>query len=97
MNRGLQQGLNRIGKDKTAPVLGNILVKPLALPNASSEDNDVGIDEVDHMGEGSCKALFISGHGALGQRFTSIRRRHDFGTRPTFSPDAKIIRGQPGT
>jgi hypothetical protein len=78
-------------------VLGDILIEPLTPSYASAEDNDIGVDEIDDVGECPGKALFISGHGGLGQGFTPICRRHDFGPRPTLPPGAKVICGKPRT
>lgn len=91
MNGGLQLGLNCIGKDKVAPILGDISVEPITLADAASKDNHIGIDEIDDMGESPCQPLFVTGHAGLGRWIPLLRGRHDLRPRPTLPRNPKII------
>ena len=97
MDRGLQPGFDGIGKNIMTPVFGDIAIQALTLPDSPPEDNDIGVDEIDDMRERPRQTLFISGHGALGQRFPPLRGGDDLRPGSTFSPRPKIICGKPGT
>lgn len=79
------------------PVLGDIAIQSLTLPDSPTQNNDIGVDEIDDMREGPRQTLFISAHGALGQRFGPLRGGDDLWSGSTFSPRSKIIRSKPGT
>ena len=97
MDRGLQPGFDGIGKNIMTPVVRDIAIQALTLPDSPPEDNDIGVDKIDDMRERPRQPLFISAHGALGQRFPALRGGDDLWPGSTFSPRSKIIRGKPGT
>jgi hypothetical protein len=97
MNRGPQEGLNGIGKDKITPVLGHISVQPITLAHSATQNNHIGIDEVDDMGQSPGKSLFITRHGGLSQGLTPVRGRHDLRPSSSLAPSPKIVRSKSWT
>src|SRR5258708_22198378 len=76
MTRRHQRRRNVVGKHIIVPERGDAIVEPRDLADPAAEDDDVGVEQVHHGGEGAGEPVLVAGEAGLG---TGIARRRTLG------------------
>jgi hypothetical protein len=85
--------VKNVRKNVLTAAFGQILVEPLHFRQAATNDNHVGVEKIDHSGQGSPQTIFIAMQRCFAGGVASACPTVDFGWIEPFAGVAVMVGG----